>query len=48
MTDLDKQINEGQEKWRKGPNLTSITNTKNYIKFKILEYKYFKLINNDL
>ena len=26
----------------------SITNINNYIKFKVLEYKYFKLINNDL
>ena len=26
----------------------SITNINNYIKFKILEYGYFKLINNDL
>jgi hypothetical protein len=48
ITDLDKQIDEGQEKSRKGPNLTSVTNTGNYIKFKTLEYKYFKLINDDL
>ena len=48
MADLDKQIDEGQEKQRKGPDLTSITNTRNYIKFKTLKYKYFKLINNDL
>ena len=26
----------------------SITNVNNYIKFKVLKYKYFKLINNDL
>ena len=48
MTDLDKQIDEGQEKQRKGPDLTSITNTGNYIKFKTLKYKYFKLINDNL
>jgi hypothetical protein len=40
MADLDKQIDEGQEKWRKGPDLTSITDTGNYIKFKTLEYEY--------
>jgi hypothetical protein len=48
MADLDKQIDEGQEKWRKGPDLTFITDTGNYIKFKTLEYKYFKLMNDDL
>ena len=26
----------------------SITDVNNYIKFKVLKYKYFKLINNDL
>jgi len=26
----------------------SITNVNNYIKYKILKYGYFKLINNDL
>ena len=26
----------------------SINNVNNYISFKILKYKYFKLINNDL
>ena len=26
----------------------SINNINNYIKFKILKYKYFKFINNDL
>ena len=26
----------------------SITDVNNYIKFKILEYKYFKFMNNDL
>ena len=26
----------------------SITDINNYIKFKVLKYKYFKLINNDL
>jgi hypothetical protein len=48
MADLDKQIDEGQEKWRKGPDLIFITDTGNYIKFKTLKYKYFKLMNDDL
>jgi len=26
----------------------SITDVNNYIKFKVLEYKYFKLMNDDL
>ena len=26
----------------------SITNINNYIKFKVLKYKYYKLINNNL
>lgn len=45
MADISKQIDEGQEKWRQGVDLTSITDANNYIKFKILEYEYFKLIN---
>ena len=48
MADISKQINKGQEKWSQRVNLTSITNINNYIKFKILEYGYFKLINDDL
>jgi hypothetical protein len=48
MTDLSKQIDEGQEKWSKGPDLTSITDVISYIKFKTLKYEYFKLINDDL
>jgi hypothetical protein len=48
MADLRKQVNKGQEKWRQGVDLMSITNVNNYIKFKVLEYEYFKLINNDL
>ena len=48
MADLRKQVDEGQDKWRQGVNLTSITDVNDYIKFKILEYRYFKLMNNDL
>jgi hypothetical protein len=48
MADLSKQIDEGQEKWRQGVDLTSIADVNNYIKFKTLKYEYFKLINVDL
>ena len=48
MADTSKQIDEGQEKWRQGVDLTSITDINNYIKYKILEYGYFKLMNDDL
>jgi hypothetical protein len=48
MADITKQVNEGQERWRQGVDLTSITDVNNYIKFKILEYEYFKFMNNDL
>ena len=48
MADITKQISEGQKKWSQGVNLMSITNVNNYIKFKVLKYGYFKLINDDL
>src|SRR6266704_3555452 len=48
MADISKQINKGQEKWSQGVDLMSITNVNNYIKFKVLKYGYFKLINDDL
>ena len=48
MADISKQIDEGQKKWSQGVDPMSITNINNYIKFKIFEYKYFKLINDDL
>ena len=48
MADISKQIDEGQEKWSQGVDLMSITNVNNYIKFKVLEYEYYKLMNDDL
>ena len=48
IADISKQINEGQEKWSQGVDLMSITDVNNYIKFKIFEYGYFKLMNDDL
>ena len=48
MADISKQVNKGQKKWWQGVNIISIYNVNNYIKFKTLKYKYFKLINNNL
>jgi hypothetical protein len=48
MADISKQISEGQKKWRQGVNIMSINDVNNYIKFKILEYRHFKLINDNL
>jgi len=48
MADISKQIDKGQEKWRQGVDLKSITDVNNYINFKILKYEYFKLINDNL
>ena len=48
MADISKQINKGQKKWSQGVNPISIPNINNYIKFKVLKYKYYKLINNNL
>ena len=48
IANISKQIDKGQEKWSQRVNFISITDVNNYIKFKVLEYKYFKLINDDL
>ena len=48
MADISKQVSEGQEKWSQGVDITSIPNVNDYIKFKILEYRYYKLMNDDL
>ena len=48
MADISKQVSEGQKKWSQGVDLTSIDNINNYVKFKVLKYGYYKLINNDL
>ena len=48
MADLRKQVNKSQEKWRQGVDLTSIPDVNNYIKFKVLKYEYFKLMNVNL
>jgi hypothetical protein len=48
MADIREQINEGQKKWRQGPDFTSINDVNGYVKFKTLEYVYYKFTNNDL
>ena len=48
MADISKQINKGEEKWSQGVDLTSINDVNNYIKFKVLKYGHYKLINDDL
>ena len=48
IADISKQIDKGQEKQSQGVDLTSIPDVNNYIKFKILKYGYYKLINNNL
>ena len=48
MADISKQVSEGQKKWRQGVDVTSTSDVNDYIKFKILEYGYFKLKNDDL
>jgi hypothetical protein len=47
MADIRRQIDEGQKKWRQGVNPTSIE-VNDYVKFKTLEYAYYKFTNDDL
>jgi hypothetical protein len=48
MADIRRQIDDGQKKWRQGPDLTSTNNINDYVKFKTLEYVYYKFTNDDL
>ena len=48
MADTSKQIDEGQEKWSQGVDLISISDINDYIKYKTLEYRHYKLLNNNL
>jgi hypothetical protein len=48
MADISKQVSEGQKKWRQGVDVTSTNDVNDYISFKILEYRYFELMNDDL
>jgi len=45
MADISKQIDKGQKKWSQGVNLTSINDVNDYIKFKVIEYGYYKFTN---
>jgi hypothetical protein len=47
MADIRRQIDEGQKKWRQGVDPTSIE-VNDYVKFKTLEYAYYKFTNDDL
>ena len=48
MADLSKQVSKGQKKWRQKVNVTSTDDINDYISFKILKYKHFELINDNL
>jgi hypothetical protein len=48
MADISKQVSEGQKKWSQGVNLTSTNDVNDYIKFKILDYGYYNLTNDDI
>ena len=48
MVDISKQVSKGQKKWSQGVNLTSIDNVNDYIKFKILKYRHYNFINDDM
>jgi SNF2 family DNA or RNA helicase len=48
MADIRRQIDDGQKKWRQGPDLTSANDINDYVKFKTLEYAYYKFTNDDL
>jgi len=48
MADIRRQIDDGQKKWRQGPDLTSANDINDYVKFKTLKYAYYKFTNNDL
>ena len=48
MADIHRQIDNGQKKWRQGPDLTSANDINDYVKFKTLKYAYYKFTNDDL
>ena len=48
MADIRRQIDNGQKKWRQGPDLTSANDINDYVKFKTLKYAYYKFTNDDL
>jgi hypothetical protein len=48
MADISKQINKSQEKWSQGVDFIFISDVNNYIKYKILKYGHYKLLNDNL
>ena len=48
MADLSKQIKEGQKKWSQGVDLTSTDDVNDYVEFKILEYRHYNFMNDDM
>ena len=48
MADISKQVNKGQKKWSQGVDLTSISDVNDYIEFKILEYRHYNFMNDDM
>ena len=48
MADISKQISKGQKKWSQGVNLMSTNDVNDYIQFKLLEYRHFKPMNDDM
>ena len=48
MADIGEQVDIGQEKWSKGVSLTDLKDINEYLKFKLIEYKYLNFKDNDL
>ena len=48
MADIGEQVDKGQEKWSKGVSLTDLKDINEYLKFKLIEYKYLDFKDNDL
>ena len=48
MADIYKQVSEGQKKWSQGVDLTSTDNVNDYVEFKILKYRHYNFINNNM
>ena len=48
MADISKQVSKGQKKWSQGVDLTSTDDVNDYIEFKILEYRHYNFMNDDM
>ena len=47
MTTIKQQVKDGNRKWRQGVDPTDTASANEYIKFKLMEYEYFKRIKDD-